>query len=796
MICIVSDTSFAIGEGILSKDSILSFAKGDETLQSFARFFAEIIKLATFLATWILSIVGDLIDTKFVTGPEATNVLLPMWRYVRDLTNIGFVLVLVWLSFANLYSSFSDGGNWKIKDKLPRIIIAIVAVNFSSLFLRVAIDAVNFGSIALFSIADSQLEANHATSVHRILTKKTWSLAQRPKNINKTFSSKKIFDKYGMVTDKEKDKNGKEIPVPEKQNIPRYVPIPKVTAVIGEPCTIPTTEKHYVGQTFYTEDFVNRNEHKNSIAVCGSFSQSMNALFCSEEGLTSDSCFFQINPKRYQEKTGKNPKSTTAQNLFMAFGTQFIKLERLPILAANATSLYGVLDSTLFALILSVAYVIALIAFFVALVARIFVLWGAIICSPAIVGASIVGDITDKTKDAIDLFVTHLILPLKVALAFSVTFVMINGMITFKPQNLNTGFIDFGPQLSHLAMDQYSLVWQVATVFAFWTIAKWATEGTISHRITDTIFDWSEKIAEYLAKSATIEQQFIAVPNQNGAKVGIADVFAAPLRAIDQVRSNRAQNRQKLVDALVGENPRGEYDTVLKAFQANSVNKNIDGRAKNLKENLGKLSKDSLDTKHELKKFFKDFVGNGNDDPKVIKEVINKVKSSDQKFGKALFDAYNSGNYTLNKLDEFTKEGKKKDSGASGNEESGKSSTTTNNFIQISNQKVDLEGKNTQESKELVGDAILSIDDNTISKSEINTYTKNFNSAMKNKDKDFKEISSVELIKSGYTNNEGKLINNEYKLSNAAKILKTMDTNETKEELNKVNKKIEELGKK
>ena len=129
--------------------------------------------------------------------------------------------------------------------------------------------------------------------------------------------------------------------------------------------------------------------------------------------------------------------NNTAQNLFLAFGTQFIHLERLPLLSANVSSLYSVIDSTIFALIISIAYIIALIAFFIALLVRMFVLWIAIIASPAIVAASIMG--FDQLKDGYTKFVANLLIPLKMAVAFGVSFVMMNGMTEFRPTASSEG---------------------------------------------------------------------------------------------------------------------------------------------------------------------------------------------------------------------------------------------------------------------------------------------------------------------------------------------------------------------
>ena len=60
------------------------------------------------------------------------------WKMVRDISNIFFILVLLFVALAGMFNSAPD-----FKKTLPRIIIAALLINFSLFFTRVLIDVSN-----------------------------------------------------------------------------------------------------------------------------------------------------------------------------------------------------------------------------------------------------------------------------------------------------------------------------------------------------------------------------------------------------------------------------------------------------------------------------------------------------------------------------------------------------------------------------------------------------------------------------------------------------------------------------
>ena len=138
----------------------IGFAAEPDILQNFGKMAAVMIHLLVAVFLLIVQFGGDLLGTEFITGDNIMVSLLPMWRFFRNITNIGFVLILLFIAASNLYSSFASdgGGEWTIGKKLPKVIFAMIAVNFSLLFFRVAIDFVNVGTISILSITDRAIE--------------------------------------------------------------------------------------------------------------------------------------------------------------------------------------------------------------------------------------------------------------------------------------------------------------------------------------------------------------------------------------------------------------------------------------------------------------------------------------------------------------------------------------------------------------------------------------------------------------------------------------------------------------
>lgn len=94
-------------------------------------------------AAWLLGMVGNLMDIaiKFSLDTKYFKVgaIDSGWKFIRDLVNMGFIFILLYIAISTILQSSS----YNIRSMLVKLIIAAVLINFSLFFTRVAIDASN-----------------------------------------------------------------------------------------------------------------------------------------------------------------------------------------------------------------------------------------------------------------------------------------------------------------------------------------------------------------------------------------------------------------------------------------------------------------------------------------------------------------------------------------------------------------------------------------------------------------------------------------------------------------------------
>jgi len=450
---------FILVIGFIVFDPSVTFAKppttgtgAKDTLKSMAAILSVIIKIFTFVALLIMSWGGELLGTTFITGPEAMEGIRSMWVFVRNITNIGFVLVLLYLSFANLFS-FGEG-DWSIKAKLPKLIFAMVAINFSLLGFKVVIDAVNVGTVAILSIADKAIDEKGGKTVKEMLESGT-------------------------------DESGNSCENPAKTGKCRY---------------------------FY----VWMNETMN------------------DSGKPNDG-LFRIDPDKLANMDeSKNNYAT--RNLMLAFGVHFQNLEQLPKLAADLKDFSGVIENILFSSIMALAYLIALVCVFIALLARMLILWLAMVFSPLLIAAKIL-DLGEGSGDLGRQILTHLIMPLKIAAAFAISFVMISVMIDIKIVT-HDDFITVGKQLEpFMGVNMAGFLWKILTVVIFWKAAFWAVEKSAAEGLINNIKSGAETVGSSMTKMATIDQPIFKTVD--GKKISLSALGQIP-QAINTMRTSQS----------------------------------------------------------------------------------------------------------------------------------------------------------------------------------------------------------------------------------------------------------------
>ncbi|EKD92968.1 MAG: hypothetical protein ACD_28C00288G0003, partial [uncultured bacterium] len=100
----------------------------------------------------ILVVVSALMDNEVLIGPEMESKLLEIWTTIRNWVNMIFVLLLVGVALYNVLGIAEDGSNYALKSLLPKMVIGLVAINFSFLAGKVLIDATAVATTAVYAL--------------------------------------------------------------------------------------------------------------------------------------------------------------------------------------------------------------------------------------------------------------------------------------------------------------------------------------------------------------------------------------------------------------------------------------------------------------------------------------------------------------------------------------------------------------------------------------------------------------------------------------------------------------------
>lgn len=130
--------------------------------------FFKIIHALTYLANKVLVLAGNLFDlsikysileiNKSESLKDAVN---SVWIYFRDVINILFIFILLWVAIKTIIGLSDSGGTKKL---LVSVIVAALFINFSLFITKVVLDVSNIFSVAIYSeILTATPEARQVT---------------------------------------------------------------------------------------------------------------------------------------------------------------------------------------------------------------------------------------------------------------------------------------------------------------------------------------------------------------------------------------------------------------------------------------------------------------------------------------------------------------------------------------------------------------------------------------------------------------------------------------------------------
>lgn len=158
-----------VGLGVLSTESfdvVPSAFAAEDTEDIFSilgsavgKGMAEIATIAIkFLGIFVymaLNWIGELMDNTFIFDGGMGEKLQSVWIIVRNFVNIFFALALVVVALMSVVGYGDESGNYGLKKFIPKMALALIAVNFTFLACRVVLDVNNVLTTAIFSIPQS-----------------------------------------------------------------------------------------------------------------------------------------------------------------------------------------------------------------------------------------------------------------------------------------------------------------------------------------------------------------------------------------------------------------------------------------------------------------------------------------------------------------------------------------------------------------------------------------------------------------------------------------------------------------
>ena len=106
------------------------------------RIFAPLINFFSFQ-------IGNFLGHDYLYVGSMGKMLKKIWVISRNLVNIAFVFVLLWLAVSEIFSVTKES---ELKTKLPIFVLLLIAVNFSWLGTKVVLDASNVAAHTMFAI--------------------------------------------------------------------------------------------------------------------------------------------------------------------------------------------------------------------------------------------------------------------------------------------------------------------------------------------------------------------------------------------------------------------------------------------------------------------------------------------------------------------------------------------------------------------------------------------------------------------------------------------------------------------
>lgn len=588
--------------GGASTDTDIESAKG--TID----FLVEMQKFLNRLIWPVLFMIGGLLDNSLLFGSGMEARLREIWIPIRNIVNMLFVIVLVGIALYNVLGIGDENGNYSIKAILPKIVVGIIAVNFSFVGIKVFLDAINVLTVSVFSLP-SQIDEG----LGKILTAPNTSDAEVIKRLCRGLKGISPSEKITQEELQALDKTTLHRVIGQKYQMdPRYAALfqnNRIKPTDSAEAIDAKVQQALKSDTGALEQYKKDLELKEGNQICdGEFLTPQGIVFLS----------------RWE-----------SHNAALAMALNMGKIVFYEDVPLDISKIEQLAINTVFSFMMWLIYAASFVALFVVLLARLVVMWLAIALSPILLLMMAVPAIKEQISGFGEIqskFVQNAIAPLGIALSMTIGWVMLRAL-----QGVNS--ISQG---SVITLEAYSgtipvvglntlqdLVVALGTVAVVWIGVFTAASSSIAAPVTDWMKTGLQKAGSFIGTLPLKHVPLVPITIKGQKDTYTAEQVLEGLRTI----GDTSQKRYTLAEKLRGRTSTGmdAYRTDPSKFKtandvASLINANDDKLTAGEQATIGELVKWRKENNAAWQEFVKHPSGNG----KKVQDAIDAYERTDK----------------------------------------------------------------------------------------------------------------------------------------------------------------------
>lgn len=458
--------------------NIASSAESTTQLLNYVALLSSVQQFLNKLIWPVLVMTGDLMDNSLLFANGMEERLQDIWIPIRNIVNILFVVVLVGIALYNVLGIGDDNSTYSIKAALPKIVIGIIAVNFSFLGIKVFLDGINVLTTAVFN-----LPGDVSQGLEKILVDS--NDPNDPNNTDKSIPNDAAQERIKRLCANLQGLKLNEIDAASSEEINK---IKKEKIYQAAASSVKLAANAPVAEIETALALPANSSQKAKVE------QQMKAGLCDGAKLNDQGKLFLA---RYNSRNAAFAMALNMSNIVFYNETNVDSLKDAEKLLTN----------TLFSVMLYLVFMASFLALFIVLLGRLVVMWLCIAISPLLLIAIAAPELKDKIGGVgklSEIFVKNAIAPLIISLAMTVGWIMLKAIQGLNPggQNFSSGSaftIDPTngiPIVGLNSLQDFTVA--IATIAVVWLGVFSAAEGTVAEFATNWLKESVSKAGKYI----------------------------------------------------------------------------------------------------------------------------------------------------------------------------------------------------------------------------------------------------------------------------------------------------------